>query len=98
MISQRTAKKIKEEFGYDFLSMNWKEISKYKGLSETFIKKYIDKVDLFLISKYQNLAIFKYPIIPISKTPIIQLSLCNIPRDYRYNSIRIIRLSKYSVL
>jgi len=39
-----------------------------------------------------------YTNIAISKTPIIQLSLCNIPRDYRYNSIRIIRLSKYSVL
>ena len=56
MISQRTAKKIKEEFGYDFLSMNWKEISKYKGLSETFIKKYIDKVDWYFISMYQKLS------------------------------------------
>ena len=56
MISQRTAKKIKEEFGYDFLSMNWKEISKYKGLSETFIKKYIDRVDWYFISMYQKLS------------------------------------------
>ena len=56
MISQRTAKKIKEEFGYDFLSMNWKEISKYKGLSETFIEKYIDRVDWYFISICQNLS------------------------------------------
>ena len=61
MISQRTAKKIKEEFGYDFLLMSWEEISrykglcKYKGLCEAFIEKYIDRVNWYFISIYQKL-------------------------------------------
>ena len=62
MISQRTAKKIKEEFGYDFLLMSWEEISrykglcKYKGLCEAFIEKYIDRVNWYFISIYQKLS------------------------------------------
>ena len=62
MISQKTAKEIKEEFGYDFLLMNWEEISrykglcKYKGLCEAFIEKYIDRVNWYFISIYQKLS------------------------------------------
>ena len=56
MISQRTAKEIKEEFGYDFLLMNWIQISKYKYLCEDFIKKYADEVNWDYISAYQKLS------------------------------------------
>ena len=56
MISQRTAKKIKEEFGYDFTKMSWKEISIHKGLCETFIEKYTNKINWYYISIYQKLS------------------------------------------
>lgn len=56
MISKKRAKEIKKNFGYNFSKMNWEEISRYKGLSEIFIKKYIDRVDWYLISKYQKLS------------------------------------------
>lgn len=58
MISQRTAKKIKEEFGYDFTKMSWKEISIHKGLCETFIEKYTNKIKInwYYISIYQKLS------------------------------------------
>ena len=35
MISKKRAKEIKKNFGYNFSKMNWEEISRYKGLSET---------------------------------------------------------------
>ena len=57
MISQRTAKEIKKKFGYDFTKMSWKEISIHKGLCETFIDKYTNKVDWFRISIYQELSV-----------------------------------------
>ncbi len=56
MISQKRIKEIKEEFGYDFTKMSWKEISIHKGLCENFIDKYINKVDWFRISMYQKLS------------------------------------------
>ena len=56
MISQRTAKEIKEEFGYDFTKMSWKEISIHKGLCETFIDKYTNKINWDYISIYQKLS------------------------------------------
>ena len=57
MISQKIAKEIKENFGYDFAEMNWEQISQqYKYLSEDFIEKYADKIDWNAISIYQKLS------------------------------------------
>ena len=57
MISQKIAKEIKENFGYDFAEMNWEQISQqYKYLSEDFIEKYADKIDWSAISICQKLS------------------------------------------